>query len=578
MFITTRFFYPHGIEGEAMDNTSKEFNDLDKAINHANRYAAGLRFAGVQVEDEKRNIIYEITSDMEAIDHREQKVLIEEETHMDKNNIKIKTGDIVKIEGGFFKADNGLFQVIHSPGDSDWLGSDWCLYRINKNGTISASKHKTAFWPLMVTVSSQDKRIEAREHNKNNATIEVVKAQGTPADPEVVAVESVEVAPAIEYKFKIGDKVNWTNSNGVNLGVRTVIGLDSRTNRATYYIDPIDTPWFDVGEEELEECTLVAIKIVEPLETIQPIEVVTEEPTPSMAIIEAISVTETLAPTTTTQSTNLINEALAQRSKENMSFSNYKTGSATAEFNQEIAEVRAAIEKAKLTVSPEAQAKLDRLLASHISRYAAWTNKRNANGAGHVSQMICGAGNYNMRNHEKYLNREGKLWAEYEEFKNIHNRIESIMVGDRIIKSNDANAIDKLKEKLAAAQEEHAAYKEYNAQARKNSTAPHRPYVLQNSNGRIKGIKDRIAHLERLAAQETKEIIVEAATEETNGIRIVDNVEAHRLQIFFNGKPSAEVRTQLKKNGFRWTPSISAWQSYRSDHASRAAQEIVSAI
>lgn len=80
MFITTRFFYPHGIEGEAMDNTSKEFNDLDKAINHANRYAAGLRFAGVQVEDEKRNIIYEITSDMEAIDYREQKVLIEEPT------------------------------------------------------------------------------------------------------------------------------------------------------------------------------------------------------------------------------------------------------------------------------------------------------------------------------------------------------------------------------------------------------------------------------------------------------------------------------------------------------------------
>jgi len=55
----------------------------------------------------------------------------------------------------------------------------------------------------------------------------------------------------IEYKFKIGDKVNWVNSNGVNLGVRTVIGLDERTGRPTYYLDPIDTPWFSVGEEEL---------------------------------------------------------------------------------------------------------------------------------------------------------------------------------------------------------------------------------------------------------------------------------------------------------------------------------------
>ena len=273
----------------------------------------------------------------------------------------------------------------------------------------------------------------------------------------------------------------------------------------------------------------------------------------------------------------MINESLAQRSKENMSFSSYTPGSATAEFNQEIAEVTAAIEKAKTKVSEEAQVKLDHLLSSYTSRYATWTNKRNANGAGHVSSMICGPSNYNMSKHNQYLSREGKLWAEYDQLKDIYNRID-IVTGDRIIKSNDANAIDKLKEKLANAQEEHAGYKEFNAQARKDKTAPHMAYVMSNSNGRIKGIKDRIAHLERLAAQETKEIIIETESEETNGIRIVDNVAACRLQIFFNGKPSAEVRTQLKKNGFRWTPSISAWQSYRSNHASRAAQEIVSGI
>ena len=273
---------------------------------------------------------------------------------------------------------------------------------------------------------------------------------------------------------------------------------------------------------------------------------------------------------------NMINEELARRSKENMSFSNYTPGSATSEFNQEIAEVTAAIEKAKAKVSPEAQIKLDNLLCSYASRYANWTNKRNSNGANHVSVMISGPSNYNMSKHEKYLSREGKLWAEYDEFKNIYNRIDAIVTGDRIIKSNDVNALDKLKEKLAKAQEEHAAYKAYNAQARKDKTAPHMAYVMSNSNGRIKGIKDRIAHLERLAHQETKEIIIE--TESSEGIRIVDNVQACRLQIFFNGKPCAEVRTQLKKNGFRWTPSISAWQSYRSDHANRAAREIVSGM
>jgi len=518
----------------------------------------------------------------------------------------MKTGDIVKIEGGFFKADNGTFLVVHSPGDPSWSGSDYSLRKSNKKGVESESKYSTAFWPLMVTVSSQEKRFAARTHNAEHATIEVIgsvkvyeliinqnrgwndyeskeivtekRYQELLANKynkveivsestnelkaelivpvlaeEVETIEAVEVSPVIEYKFKISDKVNWRNSNGVNLGVRTVIRLDERCGRPTYYIDPIDTPWFSIREDEL---TIIK----------------TEEPKPSIVAVEAIT------PTTTIQSSNLINESLAQRSKENMSFSDYTPGSATAEFNQEITEVTTAIEKAKAKVSEEAQVKLDRLLASHTHRYATWTNKRNANGAGHVSAMICGPSNYNMSKHNKYLSREGKLWAEYDEFKNIYNRIESIVTGDRMIKSNDANAIDKLKEKLANALEEHAGYKAFNAQARKDKTAPHMPYVMSNSNGRIKGIKDRIAQLERAQARGTQEVVIQPETEGAEGIRIVDNVEAARLQIFFNGKPSAETRTQLKKNGFRWTPSISAWQSYRSDHASRAAQEIVSAM
>jgi hypothetical protein len=59
-------------------------------------------------------------------------------------------------------------------------------------------------------------------------------------------------ATNIEYKFKIGDTVNWINSNGVNLGARTIIRLDVRSSRPTYFIDPIDTPWFSIAEEELE--------------------------------------------------------------------------------------------------------------------------------------------------------------------------------------------------------------------------------------------------------------------------------------------------------------------------------------
>ena len=98
---------------------------------------------------------------------------------MDKNGKEIKTGDIVRIEGGYFKADNGLFRVEHAPGDANWNGKDWCLHRINKDYTPSKSKYKIAFWPLTVTVSSYQKCYEAKRHNAEHATIEVIRqAQG----------------------------------------------------------------------------------------------------------------------------------------------------------------------------------------------------------------------------------------------------------------------------------------------------------------------------------------------------------------------------------------------------------------
>ena len=75
-YMTSRYFYPHGIEGEAMDVTYKEFDTIEKAIKYAHRYNKGMRFAGVQIEEittdgKLGNMVYEITSDNETIDYRE---------------------------------------------------------------------------------------------------------------------------------------------------------------------------------------------------------------------------------------------------------------------------------------------------------------------------------------------------------------------------------------------------------------------------------------------------------------------------------------------------------------------------
>lgn len=271
----------------------------------------------------------------------------------------------------------------------------------------------------------------------------------------------------------------------------------------------------------------------------------------------------------------MINEELARRSKENMSFGDYKAGSATAEYNAVIQDAAEQVERAKAKVSPEAQERLDKLLSWYKSAYAGWINKSNANGAGHVSAMISGPSGFNHRKHEKYMAREGKLWEEYSNISDISSHISKIITGDRIIKSDDANAIEKLQEKLAKAQAEHQEYKDYNAKARKEGKGPLPAYVLSNSNGRLKNIKDRIAHLERLAknAEATPQIETEI-----NGVRIIDNLEAQRLQMFFDGKPDAEIRKELKSNGFRWTPSIGAWQRYRNYNAMATAERIANMV
>lgn len=52
-----------------------------------------------------------------------------------------------------------------------------------------------------------------------------------------------------------------------------------------------------------------------------------------------------------------------------------------------------------------------------------------------------------------------------------------------------------------------------------------------------------------------------------NGVRISENREANRLQLFFDGKPKPEIITQLKGHGFRWCRSEMAWQRHNSNNA-----------
>lgn len=93
-------------------------------------------------------------------------------------------------------------------------------------------------------------------------------------------------------------------------------------------------------------------------------------------------------------------------------------------------------------------------------------------------------------------------------------------------------------------------------------------YKLTNNNANIRTVKQRIEHLEKLAAIETTE-------EEINGVTLKVSAEDNRVQLFFNGKPSEEIRKKLKGGGFHWSPTVGAWMRQISNHAIYQAKQIL---
>lgn len=85
-------------------------------------------------------------------------------------------------------------------------------------------------------------------------------------------------------------------------------------------------------------------------------------------------------------------------------------------------------------------------------------------------------------------------------------------------------------------------------------------FTLANLSARIRDAKKRAEKITKVQALPVQE------TEGTNA-RIEDNPPENRIRLFFTGKPEREVIDQLKRGGFRWTPSLGCWQAYRNYNA-----------
>lgn len=102
-----------------------------------------------------------------------------------------------------------------------------------------------------------------------------------------------------------------------------------------------------------------------------------------------------------------------------------------------------------------------------------------------------------------------------------------------------------------------------------------RGFELSNNSANIRRLKLRLKQVEARAKLAESCPVKEIAAIST-GARLVDNREQNRLQVFFPGKPPAEVRDVLKRAGFRWAPSVGAWQAYRKQDSLEAAKNLLS--
>ena len=289
-----------------------------------------------------------------------------------------------------------------------------------------------------------------------------------------------------------------------------------------------------------------------------------------------------------------INEGAARRAKEMNSYSDYKPGSATAEYRHYVDNAFEIAQTQKKRVDPMYHEKIDSLLDTYARKLAANMNHSFAIDARVPSILIAGGSNFPVRQKEKQNAARDSNMQEWQYIQGLLDKIRSTGMGG--IRQDDPQAIPKLQKKLDGLVKAQETMKAVNAYYRKHGTLdgcphlspdnienlkadmasswhyekkPFQSWELSNNNAEIHRVRQRIESLTR--AKETVYV-----GWEFDGGHVEANREQSRLQVFFEDKPDAEARQQLKEHGFRWAPSVGAWQRLLNGNAYYAADRVPS--
>lgn len=200
-----------------------------------------------------------------------------------------------------------------------------------------------------------------------------------------------------------------------------------------------------------------------------------------------------------------------------------------------------------------------------------------------LSSMITGGSNFPVARNQKNNDIEHKRTGEYLEFiekaqKGIINKIKKAVSKEEAIKESFEEvekkaahyiaAIISIKNKESFGDANHfrgllKGYIERLHTARKYKEVNHALEYVRESAYKFNTIifqpKNKVWDLqtndnEQEALTGEKELIVNSLA------KLVNNLDAERVQIITEEKPSDEIRAVLKSKGFRWSPRFTAWQ------------------
>lgn len=145
--------------------------------------------------------------------------------------------------------------------------------------------------------------------------------------------------------------------------------------------------------------------------------------------------------------------------------------------------------------------------------------------------------------------------------------------------SDDPDATEKIQDKITRLEKRQELMKQANKLIRKNDRAGLQAlgfsdttiaklfvpdylgrvgfpnYEITNNGANIRRLKERLTQVSARQAAPDREY-------KLGNITIEESPSENRIRIYYPGKPDEATRTNLKRNGFRWAPSMGAWQAY----------------